>query len=77
MTTRARLLVPFACCAALTSVQAAAFADQARFRDASNDVINARTGRTTSTADGIDVRGIRVAFADQALRLRIHHKNLT
>ena len=52
-------------------------AQQAKFRDASNDVVNLRTDRITTTRAGIDVRNIRVNFSQRALRIRINHKNLT
>jgi hypothetical protein len=64
-------------CAATLAVAVPASADQGRFRDAANDVVNARTGKVTTIAAGIDVRAIRVRFSDQALNVKIHHKNLT
>jgi len=57
-------------------VSAPAQADQAIFDDARNDVVNVETGSTVSVKDGIDVREVKVSFTNQAVLVRISHKNL-
>ena len=77
MRLRLTLLVSTTTAAAVLAAQSPAVADRATFHDAANDVVNANTGNPITTADGIDVRAIRVTFTEQALRVRFHHKNLT
>jgi hypothetical protein len=72
---------PFASITAVAVVlvggQAPAFADRATFHDPANDVVNVDTGNVTTTAAGVDVRAIRITFSERAMRVRIHHKDLT